>query len=94
MSVKKKKVPAQDSNPVGYGRPPVHSQLRKGQSGNPTGNRRHREAEPAQALIWKEAYRFSSNSCRTERLKPEPAGPQVQPTRNSTRTGMTSLTKS
>ena len=58
MSAKKKKAPAQDSNPVGYGRPPVHSRFRKGQSGNPTGKRRHREAEPAQALIWKEAYRL------------------------------------
>jgi len=57
MSAKKKKAPAQDSDPVGYGRPPVHSRFRKGQSGNPTGKRRHREAERAQALIWKEAYR-------------------------------------
>ena len=57
MSVKKKKAPAQDSNPVGYGRPPVHSRFRKGQSGNPSGKRRHGEAERAQALIWKEAYR-------------------------------------
>jgi len=58
MSAKKKKVPAQNSAPVGYGRPPVHSRFRKGQSGNPTGKRRHREAERAQALIWKEAYRL------------------------------------
>jgi|SRR5215831_5077821 len=57
MSAKKKKAPAQDSIPVGYGRPPVHSRFRKGQSGNPTGKRRHGEAERAQALIWKEAYR-------------------------------------
>jgi Family of unknown function (DUF5681) len=57
MSVKKKKAPAQDSDPVGYGRPPVHSRFRKGQSGNPSGKRRHGEAERAQALIWKEAYR-------------------------------------
>ena len=57
MSAKKKKAPAQDSNPVGYGRPPVHSRFRKGQSGNPSGKRRHGEAERARALIWKEAYR-------------------------------------
>jgi hypothetical protein len=57
MSAKKKKAPVQDSAPVGYGKPPVHSRFRKGQSGNPTGKRRHGEAERAQALIWKEAYR-------------------------------------
>src|ERR1700755_1500297 len=122
MSAKKKKPPAQDSNPVGYGKPPVHSRFRKGQSGNPTGKRRHSEAERAEALIRQELYRSltlregdkltkmpalqamarslmtcavkgnvaarapSSNSCRTERLKPEPAGPELQPTKNSTRT--------
>src|SRR5258707_4844244 len=57
MSAKKKKAPAQDTNPVGYGKPPVHSRFRKGQSGNPTGKRKHGEAERAQALIWEEAYR-------------------------------------
>jgi Family of unknown function (DUF5681) len=57
MSAKKKEAPVQDSAPVGYGKPPVHSRFRKGQSGNPTGKRRHGEAERAQALIWKEAYR-------------------------------------
>jgi Family of unknown function (DUF5681) len=57
LSAKKKKAPAQDSNPVGYGKPPVHSRFRKGQSGNPTGKRKHGEAERAQALIWEEAYR-------------------------------------
>ena len=54
----RKKEPAQDSNPVGYGRPPVHSRFRKGQSGNPTGQRRHGEAERARALIRQEAYRL------------------------------------
>jgi gamma-glutamyl:cysteine ligase YbdK (ATP-grasp superfamily) len=58
MSAKKKKAPAQDGNPVGYGKPPVHSRFRKGQSGNPTGKRKHGEAERAQALIWNEAYRL------------------------------------
>jgi hypothetical protein len=57
MSAKKKKAPAQGSNPVGYCKPPIHSRFRKGQSGNPSGKRRHSEAERAQALIWKEAYR-------------------------------------
>jgi hypothetical protein len=58
MTAKKKKAPAQDSNPVGYGKPPVHSRFRKGQSGNPTGKRRHGEAERVQALIWEEANRL------------------------------------
>ena len=58
MSAKKKRPPMQDSNPVGYGKPPIHSRFRKGQSGNPTGKRRHREAEPAEALIRQEAYRL------------------------------------
>jgi Family of unknown function (DUF5681) len=58
MSAKKKKAPAQDGNPVGYGKPPVHSRFRKGQSGNPTGKRRHGGAERAEALIWKEVYRL------------------------------------
>lgn len=58
MSGKKKKEPPRDTNRVGYGRPPVHSRFRKGQSGNPTGKRRHGEAERAEALIWEEAYRL------------------------------------
>ena len=58
MSTKKKKALAQDSNPVGYGRPPVHSRFRKGQSGNPTGKRRHNEAERVEALIRQEVYRL------------------------------------
>jgi hypothetical protein len=58
MSTKKKKAPAQVSNPVGYGRPPVHIRFRKGKSGNPTGKRKHGEAERAEALIRQEAYRL------------------------------------
>jgi hypothetical protein len=58
MSAKKKKAPVQDSSPVGYGKPPVHSRFRKGQSGNPTGKRRPGEAGDAQALIRQEAYRL------------------------------------
>jgi DNA-binding transcriptional regulator YdaS (Cro superfamily) len=58
MSTKKKKALAQASNPVGYGRPPVHSRFRKGQSGNPTGKRRHGEAERVEALIRQEVYRL------------------------------------
>jgi hypothetical protein len=54
----RKKEPAQVSNPVGYGRPPVHTRFRKGKSGNPTGKRKHGEAERAEALIRQEAYRL------------------------------------
>ena len=54
----RKKEPAQDGAPVGYGKPPVHSRFRKGKSGNPTGKRKHGEAERAEVLIRKEAYRL------------------------------------
>ena len=54
----KKKEPPQDSNPVGYGKPPVHTRFRKGESGNPTGNRKHGEAARAEALIRQEVYRL------------------------------------
>jgi len=57
MSTKKKEAPVLDSKRVGYGRPPVHSRFRKGQSGNPTGKRRHGEAERVEALIRQEVYR-------------------------------------
>jgi len=38
MSEPAKKTAAAD-HPVGYGRPPVHTRFRKGQSGNPRGRR-------------------------------------------------------
>ncbi len=53
MSGKKK-----GTNPVGYGRPPVHSRFRKGQSGNPAGRRRQSEGERARKLILHEAFRM------------------------------------
>jgi hypothetical protein len=31
---------------VGYGKPPVHSRFKKGQSGNPKGGRRARRTRP------------------------------------------------
>jgi hypothetical protein len=58
MSAKKTKAPAQDSSPVGYGKPPVHTRFRKGKSGNPTGKRKHGEAARAEALIRQEVYRL------------------------------------
>jgi hypothetical protein len=42
---------------VGYGRPPVHTRFRKGQSGNPAGKRRRSEAERVTNMIWTEAMR-------------------------------------
>jgi hypothetical protein len=45
------------AGPVGYGRPPVHSRFRKGQSGNPAGRRRQSEGERARKLILQEAFR-------------------------------------
>ena len=53
MSRKKK-----GAGPVGYGRPPVHSRFRKGQSGNPAGRRRQSENERARKLILREAFRM------------------------------------
>jgi hypothetical protein len=52
---RKKKGP---TNPVGYGRPPIHSRFRKGQSGNPAGRRRQGEGERARKLILQEAFRL------------------------------------
>jgi transcription initiation factor IIF auxiliary subunit len=45
---------------VGYGRPPVHSRFRKGQSGNPSGRRRYTESERAKQLLREEANRLIS----------------------------------
>ncbi|MEA2904217.1 MAG: hypothetical protein QOI12_1604 [Alphaproteobacteria bacterium] len=42
---------------AGYGNPPVHTQFRKGQSGNPGGRPRGMTAGRAAALALKEAYR-------------------------------------
>jgi Family of unknown function (DUF5681) len=46
------------TGPVGYGRPPVHSRFRKGQSGNPAGRRRQSDGERARKLILREAFRM------------------------------------
>lgn len=42
---------------VGYGKPPVRTRFRKGQSGNPTGRPRASEVDRAKALVMQEAYR-------------------------------------
>jgi hypothetical protein len=43
---------------IGYGRPPLHSRFKKGQSGNPTGRRRHTEGERGRHLLRQEANRL------------------------------------
>ena len=47
-----------DEYKVGYGKPPVHTRFRKGQSGNPGGRPRGVTAGRATALALKEAYRL------------------------------------
>jgi hypothetical protein len=42
---------------AGYGKPPLHKQFRKGQSGNPGGRPRRAASERAKALALREAYR-------------------------------------
>ena len=42
---------------VGYGKPPRHTQFRKGQSGNPGGRPRRQPVRRADALLLAEAYR-------------------------------------
>ncbi len=51
--------PHADSAPydVGYGKPPRHTQFRKGQSGNPGGRPRREPVERLKALTLQEAYR-------------------------------------
>ena len=52
-SRKKKSVPYA----VGYGKPPMHTRFRKGQSGNPGGRPRRTVTARAKALALREAYR-------------------------------------
>src|SRR5215218_3833672 len=49
---------ALDTYEVGFGKPPVHSRFRKGQSGNPSGRpRRQHDSQRAKAIAMEEAYR-------------------------------------
>ena len=57
---------------VGYGKPPVHTRFRKGQSGNPTGKRRDPNVERAKELVRQEAYRLVTVR-EGDRLKRMPA---------------------
>ena len=52
------KKPPTGEHQVGYGRPPVHTRFRKGQSGNPSGQPRGITAGRLMALVLKEAYRM------------------------------------
>jgi len=42
---------------VGYGKPPLHTRFRRGQSGNPGGRPRRPATERVKALALREAYR-------------------------------------
>lgn len=67
----RRKKPATDAE-VGYGRPPMHTRFKKGESGNPGGRPRGAKAGQAQKLILKEAYR-KLNVREGERLVKLPA---------------------
>jgi Family of unknown function (DUF5681) len=43
---------------IGYGRPPLHSRFRKGQSGNPAGRRRYTDSQRGKDLLRQEANRL------------------------------------
>src|SRR5689334_7790480 len=43
---------------VGYGRPPVHSRFRKGQSGNPAGRRKYTDSARGKQFLREEAFRL------------------------------------
>jgi Family of unknown function (DUF5681) len=43
---------------VGYGKPPVHTRFRKGQSGNPSGRPKRTATERAKDIALQEAYRL------------------------------------
>ncbi len=58
MSARGPKPPASGDYEVGYGRPPVHTRFRKGESGNPRGSIPKRTpVERANHLMLQEAYR-------------------------------------
>ena len=57
MSARGRKPPS-NGYEVGYGKPPVRTRFRTGQSGNPGGRPRGMTAGRANALVLKEAYRL------------------------------------
>jgi hypothetical protein len=54
---------------VGYGKPPLRTRFRKGQSGNPGGRPRGMTAGRAKALALKEAYRMVSMKAGEDVIK-------------------------
>jgi hypothetical protein len=57
MSFEDQDKPPSDDYEVGYGKPPLRTRFRKGQSGNPGGRPHRMTAARANMLILKEAYR-------------------------------------
>jgi len=57
MSKPAKPAPPSGGYEVGYGKPPLHTRFRKGQSGNARGRPRNGAMERARKIVLEEAYR-------------------------------------
>ena len=64
MSKPAKPAPPSGGYEVGYGKPPLQTRLRKGQSGNPRGRPRNGAMERARKIVLEEAY-LDRNCART-----------------------------
>jgi hypothetical protein len=59
MRKKRSKPSILGNHEIGYGRPPIHSRFKKGQSGNPQGSAREKKPiDSAKQLLMKEAMRL------------------------------------